>query len=50
VDTKRDRYAGGNSILAERSVVGSNEPAVRQVIRAQQADTPVEAPVMEFHK
>jgi hypothetical protein len=37
-------------ILAERAVVGLNEPAMRQVIRAQQADTPFEAPVMEFHK
>jgi hypothetical protein len=40
MDTKRDRYAGGNSILAERAVIGLNESATRKVIRAQQADRP----------
>jgi hypothetical protein len=46
VDTKRDRAAGGNPILAERAVFGLNESAMRKVIRARQADTPVKAPEM----
>jgi hypothetical protein len=50
VDTKRDPYAGGNSIPAERAVIGLNESAIRKVIRVQQADTPVKVPPMEFHE
>jgi hypothetical protein len=37
-------------LLAARAVIGLNEPAMRNVLRARQADLLVKAPVMAARK